>query len=280
MDNPIQKPASTPVLDDNHGERMVPEISGVEVFWEHVYRYAFAAKYVSGKRVLDVACGEGYGSAALREAGAGHVIGVDISEAACVHTNRKYGIETWQGSAEKLPLPDRCVDVVESFETIEHLRDPLCFLDECLRVLTESGMLVISTPNKGVYGWADGARNPHHCSEMTRVEFSKALKSRFRIVELFTQRPHCAHWWSLRSIAAEKFPGSHIGWIRRIQRSARFRLAPKFYRDPPGAARLSAVETIARVRRKSHSFLNPFVVRPLRERTGEVPTYLIATALR
>ena len=56
---------SSAVLYDNAGERMIPEISDEFTFWEHAYRYAFASRFVAGKRVLDVACGEGYGGAAL-----------------------------------------------------------------------------------------------------------------------------------------------------------------------------------------------------------------------
>jgi 2-polyprenyl-3-methyl-5-hydroxy-6-metoxy-1,4-benzoquinol methylase len=280
MDNPFHRLAAMAVLTDNHGERMVPETTGVEVFWEHVYRYAFATKYVAGKRVLDVACGEGYGSAALQRAGAAYVVGVDINEVVCAHANRKYGIETRQGTAEELPLPNSSVDVIVSFETIEHVPKPLRFLDECLRVLTDRGMLIISTPNKGVYGWRGGVQNPHHCSEMTAEEFEASLRARFRDVRLYTQRPRTAHWWSRRALAAEEMPGSRIGILRRLQRSARFRLAPWLYSGPPPTARSSPVDAIARISRKKHTFLNPFVVRPRRESTGEVPIYLIATATR
>jgi 2-polyprenyl-3-methyl-5-hydroxy-6-metoxy-1,4-benzoquinol methylase len=95
------KQASTQVLDDNAGERMVPEVSGGMTFWEHVHRYAFACRFVAGKRVLDIASGEGYGAAALQKAGAAHVIGVDVSESACFHARTKYGIDARPGSAEQ-----------------------------------------------------------------------------------------------------------------------------------------------------------------------------------
>src|ERR1700722_8417852 len=123
-------PAMQLVLDDNGGERMVPESADTLTFWEHIYRYGFALHYVPGKRVLDIACGEGYGAASLQKAGAAQVIGVDVSESACSHARGKYGIDARVGSAEKIPLPDKSVDVVVSFETIEHVRDPGRFLDE------------------------------------------------------------------------------------------------------------------------------------------------------
>ena len=90
----------SPALENN-AERMVPESSGSFTFWEHVYRYAFACRLAEGKRVLDVACGEGYGAAALRKAGAAQVIGVDISEEVCLHARRKYGLDARAGSCRE-----------------------------------------------------------------------------------------------------------------------------------------------------------------------------------
>src|SRR5216683_317151 len=197
------------ILDDNAGERMVPEVSGGITFWEHVYRYAFACRFVAGKRVLDIACGEGYGTAALQKAGATQVFGVDISDSSCLHARKKYGVDARVGSADQIPLPDNSVDVVVSFETIEHLPNPNRFLDECARVLARGGTLIISTPNKGIYG-LDGPTNPHHCSEMTEEEFSTALHARFRRVRLYTQRPYSAAWWSLRSLPSDVTPWKRV----------------------------------------------------------------------
>src|SRR6266536_6693906 len=137
-------------LDDT-GERMLPEKAAATTFWEHIYRYRFATRFVRGKRVLDIACGEGYGTAALSRAGAASVIGVDISEETCEHARRKYGVDARQGSADQIPLPAQSIDVVVSFETIEHVERPEAFLDECLRVLAPGGMLVLSTPNREAF---------------------------------------------------------------------------------------------------------------------------------
>src|SRR5437868_8858698 len=99
---------------DFTGERMVPERAGSETFWEHIYRYRFATGFVRNKRVLDIACGEGYGTAALLQAGAASVIGVDISADVCDHARRKYGIDARPGNALNIPLPGQSVDVVIS----------------------------------------------------------------------------------------------------------------------------------------------------------------------
>ena len=140
-----------PLVLDPTDERMIPESAGAGTFWEHIYRYAFACRHVEGKRVLDIACGEGYGSSALQKAGAANVIGVDISESTCAHAREKYRLDARQGRAELIPLHDNCVEVVVSFETIEHVPDPGAFLDECVRVLKPGGIIIISTPNKDVY---------------------------------------------------------------------------------------------------------------------------------
>src|SRR5688572_17038072 len=94
---------------DFTGERMIPEVADPHMFWEHVYRYRFAASYAPGRRVLDIACGEGYGSAALLKAGAASVIGVDISAEAVAHARRKYGVDARVGDAAAIPLGDSSV---------------------------------------------------------------------------------------------------------------------------------------------------------------------------
>ena len=265
---------SIQVLDDNAGERMVPEVSGGVTFWEHVHRYAFACRFVAGKRVLDIASGEGYGAAALQKAGAAHVIAVDVSESACFHARMKYGIDARPGSAEQIPLPDNSVEVVVSFETIEHVPNPNRFLDECVRVLSSGGKLIISTPNKGIYDVVAPA-NPYHCSEMTEEEFSTALRARFRGLKLYTQHPHSAGWWSLRSLASDV---SLLGRVRR--RAAQFRLAPTAVREPTPAERASATDVILQVNNTPISPINPYILRRWRSWTGEKPTYMIAIALR
>jgi ubiquinone/menaquinone biosynthesis C-methylase UbiE len=267
------------VLEDNNGERMVPELTQAETFWEHVYRYAFASQYVRGKKILDIACGEGYGSAALMRAGASEVVGVDISADACAHAMRKYGIDARQGSGEQIPLADRSVDVVVSFETIEHIPDPYRFLDECTRVLVPGGMLIISTPNKGIY-LSNRSSNPHHCSEMTEGEFSRALRERFREIALYTQRPRSAGWWSLRTLASDVAPWTRFRLLYLIHRYCRMILVPETLGEPTPKQRASVTDVILRTSHSKMNILNPYAVRRQRNWTGEKPTYVIGTAFR
>lgn len=103
------------------GERFVPEVHG-SIQLEHLHRYILACKAVAGKSVLDIASGEGYGSAMLART-ALKVTGVDISQEAVSHAQARYQIENLDfclGSCSAIPLEDASVDVVVSFETIEH----------------------------------------------------------------------------------------------------------------------------------------------------------------
>ena len=111
------------------GERYVPQVSG-NIALEHLHRYAFASGLSEGKRVLDIACGEGYGSEMLSR-NAKSVVGVDIDPATVAHAMTKYRspkMKFIEGACEKIPLPDKSVDLVVSFETLEHI-DELNYSD-------------------------------------------------------------------------------------------------------------------------------------------------------
>ena len=102
------------------------------------------------------------------------------------------------------PLPDQSIDLVVSFETIEHLDHPDLFVAECVCVLVPEGMLIVSTPNRPVYS-SEGCQNPFHRIEFDEAQFTELLR-RFRSVRLFTQFPQSAAWWSIRSLSAERSP--------------------------------------------------------------------------
>jgi len=259
---------------------MVPESSTGLTFWEHAYRYAFASGLVKRKRVLDIACGEGYGAAALQKAGAAQVIGVDISEAVCLHARDKYQIDARPGSAECMPLTDKSVDVIVSFETIEHVPNPGRFLDECVRVLEPGGTLIISTPNKGIYTYLGGAPNPYHCSEMTEEEFTSILSSRFRDLRFYTQRPNSAAWWSARSFVSDNSLWRHLPGFCRLRQLAQAVFAPEEVSDPEDEQRESISNLILRLGQSPHQLLSPFALRRQRKWTREKPNYVVAIATR
>ncbi|HEX5424420.1 MAG TPA: class I SAM-dependent methyltransferase, partial [Candidatus Acidoferrales bacterium] len=237
------------------GERMVPEVADRFTFWEHVYRYAFACRFVPGKRVLDIACGEGYGTAALGRAGAQSVVGVDVSSEACIHAKARYAVDARLGDAESIPLPDASVDVVVSFETIEHVSSPPRFLAECARVLVRGGTLIVSTPNKDVYSAPGTAPNPFHCSEMTKREFLSALRERFVRIRLHTQHPRSASRWTFRYLATSMKPVAT--GLDRFRRSAQFRFFPRAVFDPTDAERNAVVEQIVGASLQPTNPLNP-----------------------
>ncbi|MFG1416763.1 glycosyltransferase [Xanthobacter sp. V0B-10] len=172
------------------GERMILGISGqVEV--EHLHRYFLARQMCRGLDVLDVASGEGYGSALLSQA-ARSVVGVEVDPAAVEHARSAYAaanLRFEQGRAQAIPLDDQSVDCVVSFETIEHFYEQEQFLSEIRRVLRPGGFLLMSSPNRDIYSPFGLVPNPHHVRELTHDEFAALLNANFRQVRLFGQRP-------------------------------------------------------------------------------------------
>jgi len=171
------------------GERMVTSLDGA-IEAEHYHRYFLARELCRGKDVLDVASGEGYGSAFLAQT-ARSVVGVEIDPASVEHACRVYQASNLRytvGDAARLPLDNRSVDAVVSFETIEHLSDQAAFLAEVKRVLRPGGFLIVSTPDMDVYSALGTEANPYHVREMTAAEFREALAQAFRNVALVRQR--------------------------------------------------------------------------------------------
>ncbi len=162
-------------------ERYTTEMGGPTLY-EHWHRYAHAAAWTAGKRVLDAASGSGYGSAFLA-GGAGSVFGIELDHDAVEHASLAYkhikNLTFSQGDVTRLPFPDRCFDVVTSFETLEHIRDPEAALIEFKRVLTPQGLLIASTPDRLIYTDKLGQRNKYHVCELSRPEFERICARHF-----------------------------------------------------------------------------------------------------
>lgn len=177
---------------DFTGERFVPGIVG-EIAHEHWHRYAFARTLCRGRRVLDAACGEGYGSALLADE-AVEVVGVDVADEAVAHARAAYAdrrnLRFERGSVAALPLADASVDTIVSFETVEHLPADLQpqMLAEFARVLRPGGILVLSAPNPVEYSQARGYRNPFHLHEPARAELEALLDREFPARRWWRQR--------------------------------------------------------------------------------------------
>jgi hypothetical protein len=156
--------------------------------YEHLHRYAFASRHVQGKRVLDLASGEGYGSSLLART-ARLTVGIDLDEKTVRHARRKYlgdHIHFVVGSAIDVPLAAR-FDVIVCFELIEHIHKHDQLLSEIRRLLAPGGLLVISTPNKPEYRLM-GPPNPFHVKELGLEEFETLLARFFKQVRLLGQR--------------------------------------------------------------------------------------------
>ncbi len=170
------------------GERYVPSLHG-DIEMEHLARYALSLEIAHGKRVLDIACGEGYGSYLLSEV-SHTVIGVDISKEAVQHASNRYirnNLAFKVGSCTDIPLADHCIDLIVSFETIEHLAEHDEMLKECKRVLTHDGVIIISTPNKYLYSDVPNGHNPFHVKELYFDDFNQLMRKYFHNVEMYTQ---------------------------------------------------------------------------------------------
>jgi len=171
------------------GERFLPEISG-SIELEHMHRYIYALAHAKGKTILDVASGAGYGTALLASHAA-FITGVDITEDAVAHARRKYqlpNLEFRLGSCSKIPLPDGTVDLVVSFETIEHHDEHEQMLAEVKRVLKPDGMAIISSPDKAIYTDKPEYHNSFHVKELYREEFEALFRTRFKNVVSLGQK--------------------------------------------------------------------------------------------
>jgi ubiquinone/menaquinone biosynthesis C-methylase UbiE len=152
---------------------------------EHLHRYSIAIQLVKDKIVLDIACGEGYGANILSQ-NASFVYGVDIDSLTIANAREKYRsdkINFIEGAADNIPLKDKSVDVVVSFETIEHHDKHDEMLQEIKRVLKDDGMLIMSSPEGSGTSF-----NPYHIKELSNSEFHELINKYFRNVKYYYQK--------------------------------------------------------------------------------------------
>lgn len=134
-------------------ERLIPnqtidDLASRKFLDLHIGRYETAAPYVSGKKVLDIACGSGYGSRILGLAGAIAVVGVDVCPETVEYARKSYqtpGVTFTCADAEQFEWPEP-FDVIVSFETIEHLQHPCQFLERIRSLLVADGVFLLSVP--------------------------------------------------------------------------------------------------------------------------------------
>lgn len=178
------------------GERIVPKLLKPTngMLLEHLARYYFATPYLHG-RVLDIACGTGYGchmAAKERKREVTEIVGVDQDPDTLRYAEREYNhpkVTYVLGDALDPELPGRLgrFDTILSFETIEHVEDDLRFMDQLYAMLKPGGTLVLSSP----FGRGRGqpTSEPFHYHQLTPEEF-EGLFGRFGFdrTEIYFQR--------------------------------------------------------------------------------------------
>ena len=191
------------------GERYIPNLDAPEISYEHWHRYLYATQFVKDKVILDIACGEGYGSYLLAQY-AKQVVGVDISVETIDHAISSYSRENLEfkvGSLAHIPFQDEAIfDGIVSFESIEHVseEEQVAFMKEAKRVLKPGGFLLISTPNKLTYSDLCSSKNEFHVREFYPDEFQAFLKTYFRNVMLLGQKIYpVSYIWDIQDDASK-----------------------------------------------------------------------------
>ncbi|ADH98035.1 class I SAM-dependent methyltransferase [Salisediminibacterium selenitireducens] len=167
---------------DYTGERVIPKLMkpSDQLLLEHIARYDFAKPYVSG-RVLDIACGSGYGTARLakgRNKALETIIGADVDPEIIEFAHKEYyhpKMSFIVADGRAADLPDRLgtFDTVISFETIEHVSDDRQFFHNLISLLKPGGTLVLSTPIGR--GRSIPSKSPFHYFELTEEEIRQLV---------------------------------------------------------------------------------------------------------
>jgi 2-polyprenyl-3-methyl-5-hydroxy-6-metoxy-1,4-benzoquinol methylase len=178
-------------------ERFTPQIPDIPTALEHYRRYTFAAPFVKNLSVLDLACGEGFGSSILA-AHASEVVGMDCCVRTIIQAKKKYTQENLSflvGSMIQFPFArERKFDVIVCFEALEHIVDQRACLKEMKNHLKKEGMLILSTPNRPVYSRNGAHKNPYHLKELDFRELNSLLSSCFSHVKIYGQKTiHFSH---------------------------------------------------------------------------------------
>lgn len=158
-------------------------------FQEHLARYHFALPRLVRGRVLDIACGTGYGTHMFGDEPGMSVVGVDVDADSVYAARRRYADPRDRfciASGLQLPFASSTFDSIVSLETLEHVHDDIGLLREYGRLLDDYGVCVISTPNR-LYSLERGIVNPYHVREYVEDELVSVLSRVFKTVELSYQ---------------------------------------------------------------------------------------------
>src|SRR3954470_9870781 len=203
------------------GERTLPDVPE-ENYWfrRHLAVYEWIAARAGGRRVVDLACGEGYGSAVLARS-ARSVVGVDANPEAFAHARAKYTAANLGFERNLVELWAGDVDCVVFLQTIEHVQDPDAVLEHVRELIGPAGVAYVSTPNVLTLAPKGEARsgNPWHVREYRAQEYRALCQRHFGSVDLLGLH----HAGKLR---AHQFAIEHLGWDAI---HARLRITKPFY---------------------------------------------------
>jgi SAM-dependent methyltransferase len=181
------QPAGVPPLALT-GERTLPDVPE-ENYWfrRHLVVYRWIGERCRGKRIVDMACGEGYGAAVLA-AGAAEVVGVDANPEAFEHARLRYhapNLRFERALVEQFD-DDAPYDAIVFLQTIEHVEDPSGLLARFRSLLAPGGVVYVTTPNRLTLAppGAERSDNPWHVREYTPEEFAALIRPEFESVEL------------------------------------------------------------------------------------------------
>jgi SAM-dependent methyltransferase len=171
------------------GERTLPDVPE-ENYWyrRHLVVYDWIATQIRGLRVIDMACGEGYGADVLARAGAASVVGVDANPDAHEHARLRYVRDNLRFERDMVERFDEPCDAVVFLQTIEHVQDPAALLERFKALLpSAAGTVYVSTPNVLTLAppGAERSGNPWHVHEYRPEEFAALCRAHFGSVALF-----------------------------------------------------------------------------------------------
>jgi 2-polyprenyl-3-methyl-5-hydroxy-6-metoxy-1,4-benzoquinol methylase len=180
------QPEGVPPLELT-GERTLPDVPE-ENYWyrRHLVVYEWIARRVAGLRVVDMACGEGYGSEILARGGAASVVGVDANPEAHEHARLRYVRPNLRFERTLVETFDEPCDAIVFLQTIEHVRNPDEVLERFKALVGPRGVVFVTTPNVLTLApeGAEKSGNPWHVKEYRPEEFRALCEAHFERVEL------------------------------------------------------------------------------------------------
>jgi 2-polyprenyl-3-methyl-5-hydroxy-6-metoxy-1,4-benzoquinol methylase len=202
------QPAGVPPLALT-GERTLPDVPE-ENYWyrRHLVVYEWIRDRVRDLSVIDMACGEGYGSAILGQT-ARAVVGVDANPEAHEHARLRYTSDTVRFARDLVETFAEPADAVVFLQTIEHVRNPDEVLEHFKALVADSAapMVVVSTPNVLTLApeGAQKSENPWHIKEYRPEEFRALCGAHFSSVEMYGL-------FHARKLAVHEFAINKLGW--------------------------------------------------------------------